>query len=70
MLLTILSFLLQATPHVNPGATPIPDTVTDPVPMWLWIALPFLFIILGIGVYKFITHKKVSPGAGYINRNG
>ena len=51
MILTLLTFLLQATPNVNPDATPYPDTVTvtnwQTVLFWIGIGAVVGLLILG-----------------------
>lgn len=56
MLLTTLLFLLQATPHVNPNATPFP---TGEVTEYTWEHyMVYIIIGLGIGVLGALAFKN------------
>lgn len=62
MLLAIFLALLQATPHVNPEATPVPKSIVTNTPWFMyewWFWLPLLVVIAfgARAVYKLATRK-------------
>lgn len=67
MLLTILLALLQATPHVNPAATPVPDSITDPFPVWGWVMIGVFVFWIIVGLPGAIRFWSRTPGQGYVH---
>lgn len=66
----LLALLLQATPHVNPSATPTPDTILASTPNWMYSPLFIvpLLVVIAVGVYFIYKQANKKTGAGYINK--
>ncbi len=67
MLLTIFLALLQATPHVNPDATPVPKAITDPFPVWGWVIVAVFFFWIAIAIKGAIRFWSRTPGEGFVH---